>query len=112
MGCRTYVMTNINGESGPTSRGNIAATTINLPRLGILCNKNENKFFQLLDEKLMDARESLLFRYSVLKKLKVKDLPFVAGEKLLKGSENLNPNEDRKSTRLNSSHANISYAVF
>src|SRR3712207_7255490 len=28
------------------------------------------------------------------------------------GDTNLEPNEDRKSTRLNSSHANISYAVF
>src|SRR3712207_7432918 len=37
-----------------------------------------------------------------------------AGEKLLHitGSIDSGPEEDRKSTRLNSSHANISYAVF
>ena len=36
MGCRTYLMKNVNGEPGCKGRGNIAPTTINLPRLGIL----------------------------------------------------------------------------
>lgn len=93
MGCRTYIMSNINGEPGAGGRGNIAPTTLNLPRIGILAKGNEKKFFQLLDEKLLDARESLLHRYNILKKLKVKDLPFVAGQKLMKGSENLGPND-------------------
>ncbi|KEH86996.1 ribonucleoside-triphosphate reductase [Clostridium novyi A str. BKT29909] len=93
MGCRTYIMSNVNGEPGPAARGNIAPTTINLPRLGILAKGDVTKFFSLLDSRLNLARESLLHRYSVLKNLKVKDLPFVAGEKLMRGSENLGPED-------------------
>ncbi|MCY6370021.1 anaerobic ribonucleoside triphosphate reductase [Clostridium ganghwense] len=93
MGCRTYIMSNINGEAGPGARGNIAPTTINLPRVGILAKENVDKFFSLLDNRLELARESLLHRYDILKKLKVKDLPFVAGEHLMRGSENLNPDD-------------------
>ncbi len=94
MGCRTYVCSNINGEEGPAGRGNIAPTTINLPRVGILAKKDLDKFFTLLDNRLELARESLLHRYGVLKKLRVKDLPFVVGgEGLMKGSENLSPDD-------------------
>ncbi|MEL7597989.1 MAG: anaerobic ribonucleoside-triphosphate reductase, partial [Clostridiaceae bacterium] len=86
MGCRTYIMSNINGEPGPEARGNIAPATINLPRVGILAKGSIDKFFSLLDNRLELARESLLHRYNVLKRLKVKDLPFVAGEHLMRGS--------------------------
>lgn len=40
------------------------------------------------------ARESLLHRYSVLKDLKVKDLPFVAGEGLLRGADGLSKEDN------------------
>ncbi|MCM1989901.1 anaerobic ribonucleoside-triphosphate reductase [Oceanirhabdus seepicola] len=94
MGCRTYIMSNINGEDGPGGRGNIAPTTINLPRIGIEADKDIEKFYKLLDDRLSVARESLLHRYSVLKDLKVKDLPFVAGEGLLRGSEGLSKDDN------------------
>lgn len=93
MGCRTYVCSNINGKEGPEGRGNIAPVTINLPRLGILAKGDIDKFTEFLESKLQLARQSLLHRYSVLKRLKVKDLPFVAGQKLMRGSENLNEND-------------------
>ncbi|MDP4147318.1 MAG: anaerobic ribonucleoside triphosphate reductase [Bacillota bacterium] len=93
MGCRTYVCSNINGEPGTKGRGNIAPTTINLPRIGILAKGDVEKFFSLLHAKLDLAKESLLDRYNVLKRLKVKDLPFVAGQGLMKGSENLTPED-------------------
>ncbi|MBV4418808.1 anaerobic ribonucleoside triphosphate reductase [Clostridium tyrobutyricum] len=89
MGCRTYVCSNVNGQAGSKGRGNIAPTTINLPRIGILAKGDINKFFRLLDDRLDLSRESLMHRYDTLKKLKVKDLPFVAGQGLMKGSENL-----------------------
>lgn len=89
MGCRTYVCSNINGQAGSKGRGNIAPTTINLPRIGILAKGDINKFFRLLDDRLDLSREALMHRYDTLKKLKVKDLPFVAGQGLMKGSENL-----------------------
>ncbi|MBD7914864.1 anaerobic ribonucleoside triphosphate reductase [Clostridium sp. Sa3CUN1] len=93
MGCRTYLMKNVNGEPGCKGRGNIAPVTINLPRIGMQAKGNLEEFFNILDERLSLAKESLLHRYNVLKNLKVKDLPFVAGQGLLKGSEGLSEND-------------------
>lgn len=93
MGCRTYLMKNVNGEQGCKGRGNIAPITINLPRIGIEANKDINKFFEILQNRLTLAKEALLHRYSILKKLKVKDLPFVAGQGLMRGSEDLMPDD-------------------
>lgn len=93
MGCRTYLMKNVNGEPGCKGRGNIAPITINLPRIGIEANKDINKFFEILQNRLTLAKEVLLHRYSILKKLKVKDLPFVAGQGLMRGSEDLMPDD-------------------
>ncbi|NLK95355.1 MAG: anaerobic ribonucleoside triphosphate reductase [Clostridiales bacterium] len=89
MGCRTYLMKNVNGEPGCKGRGNIAPTTINLPRIGIQAKKDIDKFFEIFDKRIDLAKESLMHRYNVLKKLKVRDLPFVAGQYLMKGSEGL-----------------------
>lgn len=93
MGCRTYICSNVNGEPGTKGRGNIAPTTINLPRLGLMAKGNKDKFFELLHGRLESAKESLMHRYEILKKLKVKDLPFVAGQGLMKGSEGLCGND-------------------
>lgn len=93
MGCRTYICSNINGPEGPNRRGNNAPTTINLPRIGILAKGNLEAFWKLLDERLELAKDSLLHRYEVLKRLKMKDLPFVVGQGLMLGSENLKPND-------------------
>ncbi|WP_125154589.1 anaerobic ribonucleoside triphosphate reductase [Clostridium rectalis] len=89
MGCRTRVQSNINGEPTVKGRGNIAPTTVNLPRLGIVAKGDINKFFSLLENRLNLAKKSLLHRYEILKRLRVKDVPFVAGQKLMKGSEGL-----------------------
>lgn len=93
MGCRTYLMKNVNGEPGCKGRGNIAPTTINLPRVGILAKGDIDKFFELFDARMELAKESLLHRYDILKQLRVKDLPFVAGQHLMKGAENLAPDD-------------------
>lgn len=65
MGCRTRLARSVFKESDKTSvkRGNISFTSINLPRLGILANKNIDKFFELLDEKLDLVHDQLLERY-------------------------------------------------
>ena len=89
MGCRTYLMSNVNGEPGVKGRGNIAPTTINLPRIGIQAKGDIDKFFEIFDTRLNLAKESLMHRYNVLKNLRVKDLPFVAGQHLMKGAEGL-----------------------
>lgn len=93
MGCRTYICSNVNGPEGPTSRGNNAPVTINLPRIGILANGDINRFWELLSIRLEESKKALLHRYGVVKNLKVKDLPFVAGQGLMLGSEGLGPND-------------------
>ena len=93
MGCRTYLMKNVNGEPGCKGRGNIAPTTLNLPRIGLQAKGNIDKFFEILDSRLTLAKDSLMHRYDVLKNLRVKDLPFVAGQGLMKGSEGLKPDD-------------------
>jgi len=93
MGCRTNVMANRNGEDGPEARGNIAPCSMNMVRLGIEAKSNWDKFFKSLDKLMILSKEELLYRYDVLKKLRIKDLPFVAGQKLVKGSEGLGPED-------------------
>lgn len=93
MGCRTYINGNVNGKEGPTSRGNNFATTINLVRLGIEAEKNIEKFYDLLDTTLDNVYEVSMHRYNTLCQLKVKDLPFAAGQKMMAGSELLSDND-------------------
>jgi ribonucleoside-triphosphate reductase len=93
MGCRTYVISNINGKPGTEGRGNIAPVTLNLVRIGIEAKGDVKKFFKIFDEKIEKCRLQLMHRYSVVKTLKVKDLPFVAGQKIMKGSEKIGPND-------------------
>ena len=92
MGCRTAVISNVNGEAQCIGRGNIAPCSINLPRIALL-TKDVDKFFDLLDIRLKDAYDNLMYRYDVLKELKVKDLPFNCGQKLMVGSEELNSDD-------------------
>lgn len=89
MGCRTYLMKNVNGEPGCKGRGNIAPVTINLPRIAIQAKGDVDKFFEIFSERIELAEKALMHRYSILKKIKVRDLPFVAGQNLMKGSEGL-----------------------
>lgn len=93
MGCRTNVMDNINGQDGPASRGNIAPVSLNLVRVGILSKGDWNKFYKLLEKRMDLCKNQLMHRYDVLKKLKIKDLPFVAGQEMVLGSEGKNPED-------------------
>lgn len=93
MGCRTRVISNINGPEVTNGRGNLSFTTINLPRLGIKARANLSAFWQGLDEMIDLAVGQLLNRYDVQKNLKVKDFPFLMGQHLYVDSEGLNPND-------------------
>jgi ribonucleoside-triphosphate reductase len=93
MGCRTRVISNCNGPKQTNSRGNLSFTTINLPRLGIRAEKDLSLFWKYLDEVIDLCIEQLLTRYNIQKKLKVKDFPFLMGQKLYLDSEGLAPND-------------------
>lgn len=93
MGCRTKTLAQLDGTGRVTNRGNIAFTTINLPRLGILANHNIDKFFELFDNMILDARDELLERVKFLCTKKAFNFPFLAGQKTYLGSEDLNPDD-------------------
>jgi ribonucleoside-triphosphate reductase len=93
MGCRTRVISNCNGPEQTNSRGNLSFTTINLPRLGIRAEKDKSRFWKYLDEIIDLCIEQLLTRYNVQKNLKVKDFPFLMGQKLYLDSEGLSAND-------------------
>lgn len=102
MGCRTAVCANVNGKEGPEGRGNIAPATINLPRIGICAMRmypdNKEKrieyFFEVLNERLEMCVRKLMTRYDILKRLKVKDIPFSIGQGLMQGNEDMSLNPD------------------
>ena len=100
MGCRTRVLGNVCGEEVVNGRGNLSFTTINLPRLGIkhgMINNRETNldgFFKELDEKIDLVIDQLLERMEVQGNKKMKNFPFLMGQGIWLGSDNLGP-EDR-----------------
>ena len=98
MGCRSRVMANRHGEAVAEGRGNIAPVSINLPRIAILSDgpiykKNIIDFWNKFDKIIDLCEEQLLHRLEVLKRLKVKDLPFTMGQRLYMGSDELGPED-------------------
>ena len=68
MGCRTYNGKDINADPGVNAqmkdgRGNIAPVTIIMPTLAMEAEGNIDKFFEILDTKIHEARDMLLERY-------------------------------------------------
>src|SRR3712207_7950860 len=61
---------------------------------------------------LLAISHTRLLQHFTGEALKEKDRPGADGPQLLQQLRHRSPAGDRKSTRLNSSHANISYAVF
>lgn len=99
MGCRTRVIGNVCGEEVVNGRGNLSFTTINLPRLGIKHgsingqNLNIEEFYTELDEKIDLVIEQLIERFEVQANKKVKNFPFLMGQDVWKGSDDLGPND-------------------
>jgi len=89
MGCRSRVMDNRRGPVETAGRGNLSFTTVNLPRLGIKAERNLKHFYNLFDEVVEVVINQLYHRFKVQSKLKVRDLPFVMGQGLYLGSEEL-----------------------
>ncbi len=102
MGCRTRVLSNVCGSETVSGRGNISFTTVNLPRLGIkhgIVNDekaNLDSFFEELDEKIDLIIEQLLERLEVQGNKKMKNFPFLMGQGVWKGSDDLGPEDTLK----------------
>lgn len=97
MGCRTRVMGNVCGEEVAPGRGNLSFTSINLPRLAIEANGNEQVFWQSLNDILVKVKQQLLERYEVQKKRLARNFPFLMGEGVWMGSEKLRPDDTLES---------------
>ncbi|MCW3491217.1 anaerobic ribonucleoside-triphosphate reductase [Dethiobacter alkaliphilus] len=95
MGCRTRVIANRHGEEVSVGRGNIAPVSLNLPRLA-LQTRDVNLFFVELDRLLRLSARQLLHRFEILGNLRVRDLPFLMGQKLYMGSAELAPDDTIK----------------
>ena len=71
MGCRTVNGADINAEPGVNpqtkdGRGNLAPVTIIMPTLAMEAEGNVEKFFEILDQKIHEAKEMLLERYEFM----------------------------------------------
>ncbi len=93
MGCRTRVVSNVNGPAQTTGRGNLSFTSINLPRLAIKAEGNIDRFFAKLDAMMELVIEQLLHRYRIQANLKANDMPFLMGQNVYLDSEKLAPTD-------------------
>lgn len=96
MGCRTRVMGNVydtTREIAP-GRGNLSFTSINLPRLGIEADHNQDKFFELLDMMLDMTMRQLLDRYEIQASRIARNFPFLMGEGVWMDSDGLGPDDN------------------
>lgn len=89
MGCRTRTIGNRHGLEISAGRGNITPITINLPRLALKASGQIETFYKELQAILDLCTRQLLHRFETIGALKVKDLPFLMGQKLYMGSDNL-----------------------
>lgn len=69
MGCRSFLSPwkNENGEYQFEGRFNQGVVSINLPQCGLVANGNEEKFWEVLEERLQLCFEALMIRHNALK---------------------------------------------
>ncbi len=96
MGCRTRVIGNTYDPDKAVSngRGNLSFTSINLPRIAILANKNISWFFDELDRKIDLVVEQLDERFEIQARKTMRNFPFLIGAGVWIDSENLDPDEE------------------
>ena len=79
MGCRSFLGSykDKNGNYVINGRFNQGVCSINLVRLAIMSDHNEDKFFKLLQEALDDTKEVLMIRHNMLRTVKAKQAPIL-----------------------------------
>lgn len=95
--CRTRVFKNVrnNGINGSVGRGNLSFTSINLPRLALIAGKgNIDKFFKLLDSKMELVHRQLQERFEVQCMRHPRNYPFLMGQGIWRGTDELGPDDD------------------
>ena len=89
MGCRTRVMSNVNGPEESGSRGNFSFVTINLPKLALEAKGSVDTFFELFDKYIQLSHDYLLFRLKTIENKHVYNYPFLMGQGVWMGSDKL-----------------------
>ena len=89
MGCRTRVFDNRHGEKSSIGRGNLSFTTVNLVRLAIESDHNQDVFFESLEKYVDIAVRQLVDRYEYQRTALKKQFPLLMSG-MWNGSEELN----------------------
>jgi ribonucleoside-triphosphate reductase len=91
MGCRTRVLANVHDELAQVAprRGNLSFTSVNLPRIAIEAKGSRDWFFEELNRKLELTYDQLNERFEIIARKKVYNFPFLMGQHVWMGSENL-----------------------
>jgi len=91
MGCRTRVLANAHDPESEVStrRGNLSFTSVNLPRLAIQAKGDIPRFFQDLERIMELVYDQLNERFEIIARKKVYNFPFLMGQHVWRGSENL-----------------------
>ncbi|MDF5701757.1 anaerobic ribonucleoside-triphosphate reductase, partial [Vibrio parahaemolyticus] len=78
MGCRSFLGTyEENGELIHEGRNNLGVVSLNLPRIAIRANGSEEKFYELLNDRLRLARKARETRISRLENVKARVAPIL-----------------------------------
>ncbi|MFC5079801.1 Anaerobic ribonucleoside-triphosphate reductase [Vibrio thalassae] len=78
MGCRSFLGTyEENGELQHEGRNNLGVVSLNLPRIAIKAQGSVDKFYELLNDRLVLARKALETRISRLEKVKARVAPIL-----------------------------------
>lgn len=84
--CRTANGFDINGFGQlKDGRGNIAPTTIILPTLAMEADRDTEKFMSLLNQKIHEAKDSLIDRFEYIASQSPKSAPFMYENKTMAG---------------------------
>ncbi len=96
MGCRTRVMGNVYDPTRQIaySRGNLSFTSINLPRLAIESQGDEQLFYKKLEEMLELVAQQLLDRFEIQASKHVYNFPFLMGQGIWLDSDHLTLRDD------------------
>lgn len=105
MGCRTRVMSNVNGPEESGSRGNFAFTTINLPKLAIESKGDMDTFWKLYDKYIRISHDYLLARLHVIEQKHVYNYPFLMGQGVWMDSDKLKPDDSIKDVLKHASYS-------
>ena len=96
MGCRTRVMGNTYDPTREISysRGNLSFTSINLPRLAIESQGDEEAFYKKLQKMLELVAQQLLDRFEIQASKHIYNYPFLMGQGIWLDSDKLSLRDD------------------